>query len=253
MARKTAIKVAGSLLVTSSVIAPLSSLPISKYPLVQRLSSISGDSFTSISHASGLLDVSLLANSSLSANISNNGLQQMISINYLASGSINLLLISNSYVIFELPPELGAIMQQEGTNFKSRLSAEYDVPILGALGLGIARSTGTVNAAKIHLNPELNQVYIDIYSLLSVVLLGSSDYKFELNITLDYIPPSESGQYIFRAEVTKQIVDLDVMSTEPAIAILSVPMPEPTPERTPTPTPTLEPTPTTSADTHSNT
>lgn len=96
------------------------------------------------------------------------------------------------------------------------MSASYSVPFL--LGIPIS---GDFRNEDIVIDG--NQISMNFRSLLSLnLLLG--EYRFTLNIDLDEIPVSNSPEYTFYSQATRQLVDLALLSGEP-VATATLPAP----------------------------
>lgn len=154
---------------------------------------------------SGLLDVGLLNDTDLSVEHVSNGEKEIIKLNYIGYGVLNLDLLSSTYAIFYLPTEIAAVIETEN------LSAYYDVPRLEVLGIG-PRNQGWFDSEEIIIDG--NQVYMNFRNLLSVSLLSRSNFNFTLEIELDNIPPSKNPDYVFYSEATNQLLDLSLLEGE---------------------------------------
>jgi len=164
----------------------------------------------------GLIDATLLSDSSLDTSYSEDNSQIILS--YEASGALDLSLLSNTYITFRLPSEIIDVITVEN------LSASYSVPLLAILGIVIP-STGEFDRDE-EINIEGNQVYMNFTNLLSLNLLSTADYEFTLTIDLDerLWPPTETGEYSFMAEATDQLINLSLLAEENiATATLAAP------------------------------
>lgn len=184
-------------------------------PINKEVNNVEVQQQSEVQPRQGLADIKLLNNSALTASKTplSNG-RQRITLTYTGSGVLNLSLLSSTYIIFNLPPELRAVLPQ------AELSATYDVPALGIL-VPILRNRGSFDRDEILISG--NQVYMNFRTLLSLNLLTSSNYIFTLNLTLPNLPPTPSGQYVFRAESTSELVDLSLISGNAATATLAAP------------------------------
>lgn len=151
----------------------------------------------------GVLDVTLLSDSSLDASYSEDDSQ--IVLTYEGSGALDLSLLSDTYITFRLPSEIMNVISKED------LSASYNVPAVSII-IPIIRNRGTFDQDEI--NIEGNQVYMNFTSLLSLNLLSTENYEFTLTIDLEELPPTETGRYSFKAEATDQLVNLSILSEE---------------------------------------
>lgn len=163
----------------------------------------------------GLIDVQLLTNSNLNAEYSFDD-KHIITLTYRGYGALDLSLLSNTYAIFNLPPEIMQLIELETTT----VSATYDVPMLGIL-IPILRDDGEFSEEDIEISG--NQIYMNFFNLLSLNLLSYTNYDFTLTIELEELPPTSTGEYIFYAESTNQLVDLSIISGSPASATLTAP------------------------------
>lgn len=86
-------------------------------------------------HIQGLLDVAILERPNLEASLSETPEgKPKITLNYVGWGLLNISLLKNTYIIFNVPPEI--------TNATTKVSASYDVPAVGLL-IPIIRKKGT--------------------------------------------------------------------------------------------------------------
>ena len=155
-------------------------------------------------HIQGLLDVAILERPNLEASLSETPEgKPKITLNYVGWGLLNISLLKNTYIIFNVPPEI--------TNATTKVSASYDVPAVGLL-IPIIRKKGTFNEDEIKM--EDNQFIINFNQIVAVDLLSVSDYRFSLTIELDYLPLTSDGNYYFMSQATKQIIDLSVLSSD---------------------------------------
>lgn len=158
----------------------------------------------------GLIDVGILKNTKLTATHSTiSGGEEKITLKYEGQSLLNLGVLENTYVIFQLPTEV-----IESLNVQS-VKASYDVP-----GLLLGRNKGEFSSGEITFSG--NQVILNSKSILSLSLLAK--YYFILEFTMDALPETEDGQYLFKAEATKQIVDLGVLAGNVATATLDAPL-----------------------------
>ncbi|MFC3419930.1 Ig-like domain-containing protein [Salinicoccus hispanicus] len=155
----------------------------------------------------GLLDLRLLTNTTLNAQRSTVNGKERITLTYRGDSILNLGLVSNAYAIFSLPPEI------MNTITKSNLTASYNVPGL------VSRNRGNFTTQQIQI--EGNQVYMEVRNLLTLGLL--SYYTYTLNIDLEELPLTDTGEYRFYSEATRQLVDLSVISGNPATTTLAAP------------------------------
>lgn len=157
----------------------------------------------------GLADIRLLTNTTLNPvheSVDGGG---RITLNYRGGSLLNLQLLSNEYAIFYLPTEIINVISNEN------LSGSYNTPGL----LGVIRNRGNFDGDEIIIDG--NQVYMEISNLVTLSL--GSYYEFTLVIELDELPPTETGEYVFYSEATKQLVDLALISGNPARATLAAP------------------------------
>ena len=163
-----------------------------------------------ISPMQGVLDVTLFKTPHLTATQSTAQNKERITLIFTASGTLDLGLLKSTYIIFHLPNEISSVMTKEN------MSASYSVPFL--LGIPIS---GDFRNEDIVIDG--NQVSMNFRSLLSLnLLLG--EYCFTLNIDLDEIPVSNSPEYTFYSQATRQLVDLALLSGEP-VATATLPAP----------------------------
>ena len=171
--------------------------------------------------ASGVVDGRFLGISSLSASHYTNPTSEKeeITLNFVTSGIV-VSFLTNAYMIFEVPPEISAVMSS--SEFRDNLVFTYDIPYISSLGIDLARSTGKFSTSDIVVSPATNQIYVNFASLLSIVL-DPSAYRFSLKIVLDTLPPASTGNYTFSAETTKQIISLESLQTVSPTATFSAP------------------------------
>lgn len=163
-----------------------------------------------ISPMQGVLDVTLFKTPHLTATQSTAQNKERITLVFTASGTLDLGLLKSTYIIFHLPNEISSVMTKEN------MSASYSVPFL--LGIPIS---GDFRNEDIVIDG--NQISMNFRSLLSLnFLLG--EYRFTLNIDLDEIPVSNSPEYTFYSQATRQLVDLALLSGEP-VATATLPAP----------------------------
>lgn len=158
-----------------------------------------------------LIDIRLLSDPSLTAQHTTlaNG-RERITLNYTGHGALKLGPLINTYSIFHLPPELMNAISPEN------LAASYEV----RNPAGNVRGRGSFRAENIHLDPMRNQVYINFHR---AVFAGRSSYTFTLTIDLEGLLPNRTGEYVFLSDTTNKLVDLLVVSGNPARATLAAP------------------------------
>lgn len=165
------------------------------------------DSGPDVTVQQGLAEVGILSDTSLTAVHNESGDGHVISLTYQGFSVLNLSLLSNTYIIFHLPDEIAAVLNPED------ISMSYDIPGL------LIRQTGTFGQDAITF--EGSQISANFRQFLSVSLL--STFYFYLDIRLDELPPTLSGEYLFQAEATSQIVDLSILEGNVAAAVLTGP------------------------------
>jgi hypothetical protein len=142
--------------------------------------------------------VGLLDNVRLIATRETIGGKEKVTLALSGRSILNLGLLNSTYVIFQLPPEIAGIAHN--------MKATYDVPGL------ILRNRGSFRQDEIKI--QGNQVYIDFKRLITINII--SNYYFNLEFTVEALPPNSSGIYTFRSQATRQLVNLsELETTEP--------------------------------------
>lgn len=164
---------------------------------------------------SGLVDVGVLTNTSLSASSAHTAAcTKTVTLNYEGKSTLNAGVLENAYIIFSLPEELVDLAD------RGNMTASYDVPRISLLGIELGRNQGNFSNEEIMMNGR--QVFINVQSLLTLAV--DSTYKFQLNFTIDAFPSSSDlAEYLFHAQVTTQVVDISVLEDDVARTFLSVP------------------------------
>lgn len=159
---------------------------------------------------SGAADIGLLSNTQLNAAYDG----ERIILEYSGRGLLSLGVLTSTYSIFQLPPEIAEAADPDA------MVARYDVPAVSII-IPIIRNRGTFDTTAM----DGNSVYMDFYNLLSLNILSTQTFRFTLEIPLDELPPSESGVYTFHSQATSQLVDLSILSGEDvATATLEAPV-----------------------------
>jgi hypothetical protein len=166
----------------------------------------------------GLIDARLLTDTGLEANHrqKSDGTHE-ITLTYEGYGALQLGLLSNTHINFILPREIADVISADN------LTATYDVPRLSLL-FPILRNTGTFDNEDININENI--VHMDFFNLIALNILSYTNYNFELIIELDDLPATSTGEYVFYAEATNQLVDADIITGgDSAYATLPAPRP----------------------------
>lgn len=173
-----------------------------------------------------LLGVGLLTDTSLKVTHTTDINKEIIKLEYKGYGVLDLKLLSSTYSIFNLPPEIAQLVEDD----KSNIKASYDVPRLGII-VPILRNRGDFKNKDIHIDNN-NQIYLNFIEFLSLSLLSRTNYNFTLEIELNELPPRDDGLYVFHSQVTNSLVDLSLLSGENvATAELVAPYPPPNPPK----------------------
>lgn len=175
--------------------------------------------------APSIADVSLLTGTELNAeHMSVENGQEQIKLIFTGSSVLNLGILENSYITFQLPPEIiDALLNDPSAS----LTATYEVPIISIgngglvdglldligdiLDLPITTLSGEFEGEDITIDADKNLIELSFGNFLSLALLDQS-HKFVLTITLDELPLTESPTYEFSAFATsKPILDVSIM------------------------------------------
>ncbi|MCY1689582.1 hypothetical protein OVA29_00825 [Exiguobacterium sp. SL14] len=151
-----------------------------------------------------LVGISLLGSSSLDA--SYNATTQTITLENTVSGLLNLK-ISNGYIIFQMAPEV--IQSIEANSIK----LEYMHKSL--LGQG-----NPIEVSNITVDPQNNQLYANVGSLLKLTLLGND--VFTLSFKVGKLPVGVNKTYTFRSLLTDGLVDINLLSNPSATDTLGI-------------------------------
>ena len=158
-----------------------------------------------LSEPMGLADVKLLSSSDLLASQPTKDGKKKITLNYTGKGLLKLKVFSQSHIIFQVPEEIINSVIDTGGN----LTLSYEIPFIGEL----IKNKGKFDQKDIHIDRDRNLIYVSYSNAISLALLDGT-YSFSLEIELDTLPLSSTGQYVFYADMTNDIIQLSILSDE---------------------------------------
>jgi len=167
--------------------------PIAKAPAVQ---------------PNSLVGISLLSNVKLAGSYDGN---KQITLTVSGRGALDVKLYKDQWAIFQLPE--GLVPYVDPSSFQG----DYTVPGV------VLPSSGKITQSEWIFDRTNNQIRFNSNKILSLNVLGISDYRFSLQFSLTRFPLGAPQSHTFTADITDSVIDLKLLTSTTNQWTLNIP------------------------------